>query len=101
MAFSYTAIIYSEIKDNVYLHANSLVNDNKVEILKSYNNGCRAVVHSTSDFPVVIGFAKIGTPNYSCTCVAYSYDYVCEHITSAALAYDLSRGVKFIPYPKS
>ena len=57
------------------------------------------MVHSNRDYPVMIGFARIGSPSYSCTCVVFSYDCICEHIVATAIAYDRSRGVSFIRQP--
>jgi len=90
--FSYTAILYSDLDKESYAHANELVNKHHVTILRSYNNGCRAMIHADGNFLVTIGFLKIGKSKYSCQCIAYSYDCVCEHIVAAALAYDRSRG---------
>lgn len=91
MAFSYTAILYSDTDKESYTHANELVNKHRVTILRSYNNGCRAMVHSNGNFLVTIGFLKIGEPKYSCQCIVYSYDCVCKHIAAVAIAYDRSR----------
>lgn len=97
MAFSYLSVIYSDLVENIYLEGKNLANNKRVELLQSFNNGCRAMVHSKSDYPVTIGFAKIGSPAYSCTCVTYSYDCICEHIVAVAITYDQSRGVSFTP----
>lgn len=99
MAFSYAAILYPQIDYETYSRANALVSKRRVTIQRSYNNGCRASVYADGVFSVRIGFTKIGTPQYSCQCVTYSYDYVCEHILTVAIIYDRSRGA-FTPYLK-
>jgi len=98
MAFSYLSIIYSDLSEDVYLEGKKLADNKSVELLRSYNNGCRAMVRSGGKYPVTIGFARIGSSAYSCTCVAYSYDCICKHIVSVAITYDQSRWVLFTPW---
>jgi len=72
-----------------------LARENAVEITRSFNNGCKAVVHPDTDYPVKIGFARVGSPEFSCICADYSYGCICDHIIAVAIAYDWSRDVIF------
>jgi len=97
MAFSYLSVIHSDLKGDYYAKGKKMAKDKTVEITRSYNNGCHATVHLETDYPVMLGFARIGSPAYSCTCVVFSHDCICDHIVATAITYDQSRGVSFTP----
>lgn len=97
MAFSYLSVLYLDFTSEEYSKGKVLADEKKVEIIRTYNNGCRAIVHLKTDYPVMIGFAKIGSQSYSCVCAMYSYGCICEHIIAVAIAYDQSRGVIWTP----
>ncbi|MEI6691037.1 MAG: hypothetical protein WCL07_04820 [bacterium] len=94
MAFSYFSLIYPDLDPQIKLRGIELFWQNQVEITRPYNNGCRAIVKQDNQiYSVFIGFHRIGSPKQICTCVTYSYDYICDHIIATALKYDQGSGI--------
>lgn len=95
MAFSYLRIIINETEKKIYDYGVKLSDNNAVEFVTKMNNGCRAIVHDDKEYESFIGFHKIGSPKYWCTCLHFRKGVpICEHIIATALSYDRLRGVE-------
>jgi len=94
MAFSYARIILDNTEIKIYYRGFELASANKIEIQEIGNNFCRALAKGTDSYEVSLGFSRVGSPKYSCTCPYFTQNKsLCKHIIGTALVWDRSRGV--------
>ena len=87
MTFSYIRIILDDCELGEYFAGKELYQARVAAITLLGNARCKAEVLDGTMYSVTLGFAKVGTPQYTCNCL-------CSHIVAAALAWDHERSVE-------
>ncbi|MEK7185536.1 MAG: SWIM zinc finger family protein [Patescibacteria group bacterium] len=95
--FSFTRIILSETYQEIYGRGLEYYKKDRSKILSTTNNSCSAIVKGTDTYTVQLGFRKIGSPKYDCSC-QYMVSQTrnknpCKHIIATSLAWDVMRKV--------
>ncbi len=96
MAFSFVRIILSDTYHEIYTRGVAYYLQNAVTLATISNASCTADVQGTTIYTVRLGFKKIGSPAYNCSCPFLAdrkRKIPCKHIISVALAWDAHRGV--------
>ncbi|MDO8513274.1 MAG: SWIM zinc finger family protein [bacterium] len=93
--FSYTRIILDNTELSIYQRGLEYVNKKKVKLTSIINNGCQATASGSRNYEITLGFSRVGSPKYSCSCPYFSEHkkVVCKHIIGTSLAWDRSRSV--------
>jgi len=97
MAFSFTRLIMEETDSLDYQRGLEFVNRRNAILDRVTNCACCVTLQMPENYRVRLGFARIGSPAYSCSCSDWScFDSrkkTCAHIIAASLAWDRSRSI--------
>lgn len=93
--FSYNRIILDNTELAIYWRGLEYANKKKVKLISVANNGCQAVASGSQNYDITLGFSRVGSPKYSCSC-PYFIEHkkvVCKHIIGVSLTWDRSRNI--------
>lgn len=95
MAFSYTRLVLDETELKIYYRGLDYANSKKTTLSRVLNNACTGVVSGTKSYDVALGFSKVGSLKYSCSCPYFQENkkIICKHIIATALIWDRERKV--------
>lgn len=94
MAFSFLRIILPDTEVEIYKRGLSYFKRKSVDGRTIGTAGYKATVKGTEQYQVDLGFKRIGSPRYLCSCPYYEKSkFVCKHIIASALYWDSLRNV--------
>lgn len=94
MSFSFSRIILCEAEIEAFDQGKTLFEQETIMGRKVGTAAYRAEVVDSQSYSVLLGFHRIGSPKYSCTCEYFRKHFKpCAHIIASALVWDQERKV--------